>query len=91
MLLRAAPASLPAPLRSFVVIFPHSRNEVPLRKVKPMAVSQELLEILACPACKAKVELKPNGQALKCVECKRVYPIRDDIPVMLIDEATIEE
>jgi uncharacterized protein YbaR (Trm112 family) len=65
--------------------------EVPLRKVKPMAVSQELLEILACPACKAKVELKPDGNALKCVECKRVYPIRDDIPVMLIDEATIEE
>jgi uncharacterized protein YbaR (Trm112 family) len=65
--------------------------EVPLRKVKPMAVSQELLEILACPACKAKVELKPDGTALKCVECKRVYPIRDDIPVMLIDEASIEE
>lgn len=62
-----------------------------LRKVKPMAVSQELLEILACPACKANVELKPDGSALKCVECKRVYPIRDDIPVMLIDEATIEE
>jgi uncharacterized protein YbaR (Trm112 family) len=56
-----------------------------------MAVSQELLEILACPACKANVELKPDGKALKCVECKRVYPIRDDIPVMLIDEATIEE
>src|ERR1043166_7071133 len=56
-----------------------------------MAVSQELLEILACPACKAKVEVKPDGKALKCVECKRVYPIRDDIPVMLIDEATIEE
>jgi uncharacterized protein YbaR (Trm112 family) len=55
-----------------------------------MAVSQDLLEILACPACKANVELKPDGQALKCVECNRVYPIRDDIPVMLIDEATIE-
>ena len=56
-----------------------------------MAVSQELLKILACPACKADVEVKPDGNALKCVECKRVYPIRDDIPVMLIDEATIEE
>ena len=56
-----------------------------------MAVSQDLLEILACPACKANVEVKPDGQALKCVECKRVYPIRDDIPVMLIDEAAIEE
>jgi uncharacterized protein len=55
-----------------------------------MAVSQELLEILACPACKAPVELNADGNALKCVECKRVYPIRDDIPVMLIDEATIE-
>jgi uncharacterized protein YbaR (Trm112 family) len=56
-----------------------------------MAISQDLLEILACPACKAKVELKPDGSALKCVECHRVYPIRDDIPVMLIDEATVEE
>jgi len=45
----------------------------------------------ACPACKAKVELKPDGSGLKCVECMRVYPIRDDIPVMLVDEATIED
>jgi uncharacterized protein YbaR (Trm112 family) len=57
----------------------------------PMAVSEELLEILACPACKADVEVTPDGDALKCTECKRVYPIRDDIPVMLIEEATIEE
>ena len=55
-----------------------------------MAINEDLLEILACPACKAKVELKADGSALKCVECKRVYPIRDNIPVMLIDEATIE-
>ncbi len=56
-----------------------------------MGISQELLEILVCPACKVKVELKPDGSGLKCVECHRVYPIRDEIPVMLIDEATIEE
>ena len=56
-----------------------------------MAISQDLLEILACPACKSKVELNPDGSSLKCVQCKRVYPIRDDIPVMLIDEATIED
>jgi uncharacterized protein YbaR (Trm112 family) len=56
-----------------------------------MPISPDLLEILACPACKAKVELKPDGSALKCVECRRVYPIRDDIPVMLVDEAKIEE
>ena len=56
-----------------------------------MAISQELLDILVCPACRAKVELKPDGSGLKCVECKRVYPVRDDIPIMLIDEATLEE
>lgn len=55
-----------------------------------MAISQDLLEILACPACKARVELKPDGSGLKCVECNRLYPIRDDIPVMLVDEATLE-
>ncbi|MER3428212.1 MAG: hypothetical protein C4334_08940 [Pyrinomonas sp.] len=56
-----------------------------------MALSKELLEILVCPLCKTKVELKPDGSGLKCLQCKRVYPIRDDIPVMLIDEAQIEE
>jgi uncharacterized protein YbaR (Trm112 family) len=55
-----------------------------------MAISQELLELLRCPACKAEVKLKADESALKCVKCNRVYPIRDDIPVMLIDEATIE-
>jgi uncharacterized protein YbaR (Trm112 family) len=65
-------------------------REAQRERPKLMAISQDLLEILACPACKAKVELKPDGSALKCVECKRVYPIRDDIPVMLVDEATIE-
>jgi uncharacterized protein len=57
---------------------------------KRMAVDPELLEILACPNCKTKVELVKNGTALKCAQCKRVYPIKDDIPVMLLDEATIE-
>ena len=56
-----------------------------------MPIKPELLEILVCPACKNKVELKPDGSSLKCVSCKRVYPIVDDIPVMLVDEAKIEE
>jgi uncharacterized protein YbaR (Trm112 family) len=56
-----------------------------------MSVSPDLLEILWCPACKSKVELKPDGVGLKCVSCRRVYPIRDEIPVMLVDEAVIEE
>jgi uncharacterized protein YbaR (Trm112 family) len=56
-----------------------------------MPVSKDLLDILVCPQCKATLELKPDQSGLKCVQCKRVYPIRDDIPVMLIDEAKIEE
>jgi uncharacterized protein YbaR (Trm112 family) len=56
-----------------------------------MAISQDLLEILACPACKAKVKLTADASGLKCVECKRIYPIRDDIPVMLVDEAVTED
>jgi uncharacterized protein YbaR (Trm112 family) len=55
-----------------------------------MAVDQVLLDILVCPVCKAKVLLSPDGSGLKCVECKRVYPVRDDIPIMLKDQATIE-
>ena len=47
-----------------------------------MAVDPELLEILACPNCKTPVTLVKNGTALKCGTCKRVYPIKDDIPVM---------
>ena len=39
----------------------------------------------------ALLELKPDGSGLRCVACRRLYPVRDDIPVMLIDEATIED
>lgn len=58
-----------------------------------MAISPELLEILRCPKCKSEVELKDNGSGLKCVNaaCGLVYPIKDDIPVMLVDEATVEK
>ncbi len=56
-----------------------------------MAISQELLDILICPACRGELELKQDGSGLKCIACKRVYPIREDIPVMLVDEAKIEE
>jgi uncharacterized protein YbaR (Trm112 family) len=58
-----------------------------------MAISPELLEILRCPKCKSEVRLKEDKSGLKCVnsDCGLVYPIRDDIPVMLIDEATKED
>jgi uncharacterized protein YbaR (Trm112 family) len=55
-----------------------------------MPIDAELLEILACPNCKTPVALVNDGAGLKCATCRRVYPIKDDIPVMLIDEATIE-
>ena len=57
-----------------------------------MAVNPELLKILVCPLCKAAVELvsSADGQGLKCSQCHRVYPIRDDIPVMLVSEAKVE-
>ncbi len=56
----------------------------------PMAVNPALLEILVCPLCKVSVKLTPDGQGLKCGQCHRVYPIKDDIPVMLVDEAKVE-
>ena len=58
-----------------------------------MAISPELLEILRCPKCKSEVEEKPDNTGLKCVnpECSLVYPIKDEIPVMLVDEATVEK
>lgn len=55
-----------------------------------MAVSKELLDILVCPLCKTPVQLTADQQGLKCSTCRRVYPIRADIPVMLVDEARIE-
>jgi len=53
-----------------------------------MAVSRELLDILACPKCKGDVVMNEQGDGLVCNACQLVYPVRDDIPVMLIDEAT---
>ena len=56
-----------------------------------MGVPQELLEILACPICKTPVKLTPDNAGLKCATCHRVYPVRDDIPVMLPEEAKMEK
>jgi hypothetical protein len=57
-----------------------------------MPVNPELLEILVCPACKTSpVVPVNNGAGLKCQACGRIYPVKDDIPVMLIDEATIDD
>jgi LSD1 subclass zinc finger protein len=50
-------------------------------------IPDDLLAILVCPACKQPLALKENRQSLKCSACQRVYPIRDNIPILLIDEA----
>ncbi len=46
-----------------------------------------LLDILVCPVCKANLEYVKSASELVCKPCKLAYPIRDDIPVMLVDEA----
>jgi uncharacterized protein YbaR (Trm112 family) len=52
-----------------------------------MGLSAELLEILACPKCKGKVELTAEQDGLLCHACRLKYRIEDGIPVMLIEEA----
>jgi len=52
-----------------------------------MALDSDLLEILACPKCKGDVRLTENGDGLVCEPCRLKYPVKEDIPVMLIDEA----
>lgn len=56
-----------------------------------MALKKELVEILACPKCKGGLAETPAGDGLACKACKVVYPVRDDIPVMLVDQAVPEE
>ncbi len=52
-----------------------------------MGISKELLEILACPKCKGELRLNPTEDGLICDRCRLLYEIREEIPIMLIDEA----
>jgi uncharacterized protein YbaR (Trm112 family) len=52
-----------------------------------MALSKDLLDILVCPKCKGDIHLNESSDGLVCESCRLMYPIKDDIPVMLIDEA----
>lgn len=56
-----------------------------------LQIPKYALDILVCPICKTRVELLADESGLKCVSCRRVYPIRDEIPVMLPEEAAIAE
>jgi uncharacterized protein YbaR (Trm112 family) len=53
-------------------------------------ISEDLLAALVCPECRKPVVRTANSQGLKCGQCRRVYPIQDEIPIMLIDAATID-
>ncbi|MGH9500974.1 MAG: Trm112 family protein [Terriglobales bacterium] len=53
-------------------------------------IPKDLLDILVCPACSQPLALQGNQESLKCNACRRLYPIRDNIPILLIDEAVIE-
>ena len=56
-----------------------------------MSIPRELLDILACPKCKGELELSAAEDALLCRACRLRYRIEDDIPILLIDEATALE
>lgn len=60
---------------------------VATERINAMPVSQDLLDILACPQCKGPVNYLPAAREIHCAACRLAYPVRDDIPVMLIDEA----
>lgn len=55
-----------------------------------MPIDAEFLEIILCPACRGDLLLVGEDR-LRCTRCRRVYPIRDDIPILLVDEAIMEE
>lgn len=52
-----------------------------------MALNKELINILVCPKCKGELELLKGEAGLKCSACEVVYPVKDEIPIMLVDEA----
>ncbi|ACS78132.1 Trm112 family protein [Maridesulfovibrio salexigens] len=52
-----------------------------------MTLNKELIDILVCPKCKSELELLPGETGLKCDACNVIYPVKDEIPIMLVDEA----
>ena len=55
------------------------------------AVSKNLIELLVCPACRGDIEYKERRNLIICTACGRHYPVRDGIPIMLVEEATIPD
>lgn len=66
------------------------RKNTAWRYNESLMIPQDLLEMLVCPVCKKPVVLVNSNTSLKCGECRRVYPIQDDIPIMLVDAAKVD-
>lgn len=62
----------------------------PMSYNSPVMIAKDLLDILVCPACKQALVYRESPESLKCTQCHRVYAVKDDIPIMLVDEATVE-
>ena len=56
-----------------------------------MALNKELVELLACPVCKGPLTVTPAEDGLWCPKCELVFPVKDDIPIMLTDQAVPEK
>lgn len=58
-----------------------------------MTITSDFIETfnVVCPACRGRVVMKDDASGIKCTECRRVYPIKDDIPALVVEEATVED
>jgi uncharacterized protein YbaR (Trm112 family) len=58
-----------------------------------LSITSDFIETFSvvCPACHGRVVLKEDASGIKCTECRRVYPVRNDIPSLIVEEATIED
>jgi uncharacterized protein YbaR (Trm112 family) len=52
---------------------------------------KDLIDKLACPACKQPLVIGQQGSNLRCTGCRRIYPVQDDIPILLVERATLPE
>jgi LSD1 subclass zinc finger protein len=71
----------------------HKRAQFQLSKYHSLMHWKDLLSHLVCPACKSPLAMRSvaGSDSLKCTSCNRVYPVQDDIPILLIERATLEQ
>ncbi len=92
---KLADADLGLPLYQVPLVLDIEQNDEMMSRIDAltkqenlMAVADRLLEILACPKCKGEIRYEAERDEIVCDACRLIYPVRDGIPVMLIDEAT---